>query len=47
MSNILPSRKQNKSSLHKVLKAVKNPHNKQATDIKLKRQASKKTGIIK
>lgn len=46
MKNVLPSRKQNKKALGKVLKASKNKHTKLSVNYKIKRKGNTKTGLV-
>lgn len=45
--DVLPSRKQNKKSMKKVLKAVKNHHARLPIDYSIKTKANSKTGLVK
>ncbi len=44
--DVLPSRKQKKKAVHKVLKATKNHHTRLPIDYSVKTKANKKTGLV-
>lgn len=47
MKNLLPTRKQNKKSMNKVLKAVENKHPRLPIEYKVKKRGNRKTGLVK
>lgn len=46
-SRVLPTRKQNKTSMTKVLKSVKNKHPRLPVDYKVKKKGNRKTGLVR